>query len=521
MLTQTHDGIEKPIAYYSQKLTTTQQRYFATEKEGLAVLNSIEKFRCYIEGSKFTVYTDASALTYIMRSSWRTSSRLCRWSIELQKYDMTVLHRRGVDNVVADALSRSVEELIVSNADHGWYADMVKKVQADPEKFKDFRYEKGVLKKLVSSQDDLLDYRFSWKICVPESMRDKILVEEHDDKLHLGCDKTLALVKKKYFWPKMLNDVKDYIRKCSLCRQNKPAIQSQIPEPGRQRLTNKPFQIIALDFIQSLPRSKNGNAHLLVVMDLFSKWCLLTPVKKISAPLVVKILEESWFRRYSVPEFIITDNASTFLSSEFKTLLTKHKIQHWRNARHHSQANPTERLNRTINSCIRSYVRENQKLWDTRVSEIEFVLNSTPHTATGFSPYKVLFGHEIVGSGEEHRMDRETDEVSDEERVERKGAINERIYSIVERNLKKSHDKNLRTYNLRSKSTAPVYSVGQRVFRRNFRQSSAADSYNAKLDALYIPCTVLARVGTSSYELADESGKPIGVFSVCDLKPAA
>lgn len=313
--------------------------------------------------------------------------------------------------------------------------------------------------------------------------------------------------------------VRNYVRKCSICRKKKPANRSQIPEPGRQRLTNKPFQIVALDFIQSLPRSKNGNTHLLVVMDLFSKWCVLTAVRKISAPLVTRILEESWFRRYSVPEYIITDNASTFLSAEFKAMLSKYKIQHWRNARYHSQANPVERLNRTINACIRSYVKDNQKLWDTRVSEIEHCLNCTPHTVTGYSPYRILFGHEIVETGEEHRMDREKVEVSEEGRLERKERIDEQVYSTVQKNLKKSHEKNINTYNLRNKQTAPVYVVGQRVYRRNFRLSSAANAYNAKLDALYVPCTVIARVGTSSYELADETGKPIGVFSVCDLKP--
>lgn len=116
-------------------------------------------------------------------------------------------------------------------------------------------------------------------------------------------------------------------------------------------------------------------------------------------------------------------------------------------------------------------------------------------------------------------MDREEEEVSEERRLERKGTIDKNLYSTVQKNLKKHHDKNIQNYNLRSKTLAPVYAIGQKVFRRNFRQSSAANSYNAKLDALYVPCTILARVGTSSYELADETGKSIGIFSVCDLKP--
>lgn len=519
VLTQSYDMVDKPIAYFSQKLSTTQQRYFATEKEALAVLKSIEKFRCYVEGSKFTIYTDASALTYILRSSWRTSSRLCRWSIELQRHDMEIKHRRGVDNIIPDALSRAIEEVCTTKNSKSWYHSMITKVEKEPEKFKDFRLENGVLKKFVSSPKTSIDFHFEWKTCVPPDLRQAILIAQHDDSLHLGAEKTLALVRKNYFWPHMAKDVRSYIRRCLVCQQNKPSNRSQLPQMGQQRITTKPFQIVALDFIQSLPRSKQGHCHLLVIMDLFSKFCLLIPVRKISSPQVCKLLEECWFRRYSVPENIITDNASTFLSKEFKSLLEKYKILHWANSRHHSQANPVERLNRTINACIRSYVKHDQTLWDTRVSEIEYVLNNTPHTATGFTPYKVLFGHEIVGAGDEHRGERESENISDEERMERKQEIDNFIQNVVYKQLRKQYNKNKHTYNLRAKMFAPTYTVGQRVLKRNFRQSTAVDKYNAKLGPMYVPCTVHARVGTSSYELLDDSGKPIGIFSAADLKP--
>ncbi|XP_058445453.1 uncharacterized protein LOC131426604 [Malaya genurostris] len=153
VLTQPYEGVDKPIAYFSQKLSTPQQRYCATEKEALAVLKSLEKFRCYVEGTKFIVYTDASALTYILRSSWRTSSRLCRWSIELQRHDIEIKHRRGVDNVIPDALSRSIEVLSSTSDKSEWYHKMFKRVQQDNEKTKDFQIESGILKKFVASTE--------------------------------------------------------------------------------------------------------------------------------------------------------------------------------------------------------------------------------------------------------------------------------------------------------------------------------------------------------------------------------
>lgn len=518
VLTQKYDEIDRPIAYFSQKLSTTQQRYAATEKEALAVLSSLERFRCYVEGSRFSVITDASALTFILRSNWKISSRLCRWSLQLQKYDMEIIHRKGVDNIVPDALSRSLEEISANSTNSDWYNYMCRKVQEEPEGFKDFRVENGILKKFVSNPDNV-DYRFEWKICIPFELREKILFEEHDEAIHLGYEKTLARIRKRYYWPHMTKEVKSYVKKCTICQESKPSNQSQHPIMGRQRVTTKPFQIVAIDYIQSLPRSKLGNCHLLIVMDLFSKYSLLFPVRKISTTSVIKILEENWFRRYGVPECLISDNASTFLSKEFKSLLEKYNIQHWANSRHHSQANPVERLNRTINACIRTYVRENQTLWDSRISEVEHVLNTTPHSSTGFSPYKILFGHEVTGRGDEHRVDRDKVDVSDAERLENKLKIDQSIRDMVVKNLHKQYTKNSQYYNLRRKHVAPVYSVGQKVYKRNFKQSSAIDKFNAKLAPSYIPCMVKARVGTSSYELTDDAGKSLGIFSAADLKP--
>jgi hypothetical protein len=57
------------------------------------------------------------------------------------------------------------------------------------------------------------------------------------------------------------------------------------------------------------------------------------------------------------------------------------------------------------------------------------------------------------------------------------------------------------------------------VYKRNFVQSSAAAKYNAKLGPAYTPCTIVSRRGTSSYELVDEKGKKLGIFSTADLKP--
>jgi len=97
---------ERPIAYFSAKLNKHQVNYSVTEKECLAAILAIQKFRPYIELMPFTVITDHASLKWLM-SLKDLSGRLGRWSLQLQRMDFEIEHRKGVDNIVADTLSRS------------------------------------------------------------------------------------------------------------------------------------------------------------------------------------------------------------------------------------------------------------------------------------------------------------------------------------------------------------------------------------------------------------------------------
>ncbi|XP_055589797.1 uncharacterized protein LOC129741979 [Uranotaenia lowii] len=280
VLTQRLADQEHVIEYFSKKLTTPERSYHATEKEGLAALLSIEHFRGYIEGSHFTLVTDSSALTFIMRSKWKTSSRLSRWSLSLQQYDMTIVHRRGRDNVVPDALSRSVMA-IQSTSKSSWYNDLKSKVDTNPEDYPDFRLDGDNLLKYVF-QDDLTDHRFDWKIVVPEDHKQDILTAAHDQFMHQGAEKTLAKIRQQYYWPGMTKDVKSFIKKCQVCKEIKPPNTATTPLMGDMRTPTRPWEIIALDYIGPLPRSKSGKQYILVALDLFSKWVQMKAFPQIS-----------------------------------------------------------------------------------------------------------------------------------------------------------------------------------------------------------------------------------------------
>lgn len=518
VLTQIQEGQERVISYFSHKLTTPQRNYHPAEKEALAALLSIQAFRGYIECCHFTLITDSSALTHILTTSWKVGSRCSRWSLNLQQYDMTIIHRKGKDNVVADALSRSVAA-VSQGAEDEWYGSMKQSVLENPDDFVDFRVTNGQLFKFVSTNDSPYDHRYEWKIVVPLGDRESIITTNHDDAMHLGYEKTLSRVRQRFYWPKMAKDIRQYVQNCGICKEVKGVTVPVVPKMGEMRVADHPWQIIAVDFIGPLPRSKKGNQHLLVVVDLFSKWVSLHAVRKIDSSNLCIVLKDLWFHKNSVPQVIISDNASCFTSREFKNLLDRFGIVHWLNSRYHSQANPVERVNRTVNAAIRTYVRDDQRLWDTRLAELETILNTSTHSSTKLTPYFVTHGHEMFIKGEDHQLVANQEPLPEETMEKNRKKLFGEIYDQVKGNLTKANEVCRKQYNLRHRRFPNSFTPGQLVYRKNMRLSSAVDNYNAKYGPQYLPCKVKAKIGTSSYDLEGLDGKALGVWPAAHLKP--
>lgn len=106
LLQEGEDSILHPIGYYSHKLKSYQRSYATIEKEALALLMALEHFKVYIGQSRLLVLTDHNPLTFVERMKLK-NSRLLRWSLTLQPYNIEIRHIRGKENLVADALSRA------------------------------------------------------------------------------------------------------------------------------------------------------------------------------------------------------------------------------------------------------------------------------------------------------------------------------------------------------------------------------------------------------------------------------
>nr|XP_041631999.1 uncharacterized protein LOC121502446 [Drosophila kikkawai] len=346
VLTQTIDGNERVIAYASRRLNTAERNYSVTEKECLAIVWTIRKMRCYIEGYRFEVLTDHHSLKWL-NSIDNPTGRIARWALELQQYQYDVHYRKGAQNLVADALSRQplpiVQQAEVQGINCKCITRMLQRIRAEPAKFPDYREENGQLYRRLGLRPEEEEYT-PWKLCVGSDYRQRVLEECHDHPTagHLGVRKTSTRVAQRYYWPGLFREVARYVRRCPTCQRYKVSQE----KPAGQMFTRQveePFHILCADFVGPLPRSKQGNKMLLVFLDAFSKWVELVPLRKATATHLERAFRERILSRFGVPRTFVCDNGTQFTGRSFQKFCQSLGMELQHTAPYTPRQNPTER----------------------------------------------------------------------------------------------------------------------------------------------------------------------------------
>ena len=227
---------------------------------------------------------------------------------------------------------------------------------------------------------------------------ERILAIMHDDPFaaHFGFAKTLAKLQTRFWWENMSADVRRYCRTCERCQM----VKGRFPKIGNRLNTisvEEPFEIIHLDLIENLAKTKDGFQHILVIIDKFSKWPELIPMKTKDAQEMCAALMRYWVTHYGVPRSIIADGGKQFQSNMASILYAHLGIQGRTISPHHPQTNSqVERMNRVIKEALRNMVAENQKDWPDYLDSIAFAYRSAVNESTGFSPYQLLYGRQPV-----------------------------------------------------------------------------------------------------------------------------
>ena len=459
VLSQDQAGKRVVICYASRGLRPPEknmENYSSMKLELLALKWAVtEKFREYLLGAKFIVFTDNNPLSYL--KSAKLGATEMRWASQLAQFDFEIKYRTGKSNTSADALSRlnshaeeTLQEITQSTAMHDVHPgpttngatvhatmateapsatstipgysndDLAELQQSDPliSRFyklwrrggkpgsRQLRHESSALRALIKRWDrieahgEVLYVRShdpvegdSFQLLLPVKLQPMVMGALHNQAGHQGRERTLALIRRRCFWPGMATAVEKWCRNCERCTVSKAPTPAVRPSMGRL-LAEHPLDILAIDFTV-LERATDGRENVLVMTDVFSKFSQAVPCQDQKASTVARVLVQEWFQRFRVPRRIHSDQGRNFESQLVKDLCSVYGIEKSRTTAYHPQGNgQCERFNRTLHDRLRTLPPEQKKRWPLHIKELVFIYNCTPHSSTGLSPFFVFMGQQ-------------------------------------------------------------------------------------------------------------------------------
>jgi hypothetical protein len=540
-----------PVAFHSRKFKPAEINYDIHDKELLAIVVAFKEWEHMLKSteSEITVFTDHKNLEYFATTKVLTR-RQARWAEHLAEYDFKVVYRPGSKNVKADMLSRHWDnapkegseapqmsffrpgQLVINTAIvsgvrvvslKGTFIERLKKAaQVD----KDWQ----ATKRAVLNQDpkvapqfevhgELLLYENRWVIPNDPDMRLAILEENHDSKVagHFGQHKTYEKMTQNFFWSKMENDVRDYVRSCDVCQRDKSSRHKKYGLLQPLEIPYRPWDCISMDFIVALPESE-GYDKIWVIVDRLTKMAHFIPLKSGSQSPVTELAKafakEVW-RLHGLPSEILSDRDTQFTSGFWTELMVHLDIKLKLSTAFRPQTDgQTEIVNQVLEQYLRHFCNYQQDDWVELLPFAEYAHNTAVSEATKTSPFYANYGYQPETQWVGPKQGEEWANPASELLLSRwKG-----IWGDLQANIKRAQEKYARYYD-RKVMEPPAFKIGDLVMidARNLKTQRPSK----KLDHKKIgPVKILKKIGTRAYRVElPPTIKVHNVFHVSLMEP--
>ena len=213
----------------------------------------------------------------------------------------------------------------------------------------------------------------------------------HEDYGHLGMDRFLILLQERFYWPKMSDDVCQYIRTCDHCARFK-----QKPEQeAMQTITaSYPLELIHLDFLM-IGGKKDKLRNILVITDHFMHYAQCYVTDNQNAETVADDLVNQYFSHYGLPEKILNDRGKCFENHLFEEICDQAKVKKLHTTSYHPQTyGQCEHFNKTLLQMLGTLPVGEKKSWQDWVPTLVHAYNCSTSSVTGFSSYFLIYGRQ-------------------------------------------------------------------------------------------------------------------------------
>ena len=235
-----------------------------------------------------------------------------------------------------------------------------------------------------------------YKVIIPKDHRNDLIKLVHETFAHVGINKTLRALKDDYYWPNMDFDVRLSINSCRCCNQRKVHRMGKNGISKGDLESNYPFHKISVDITGPLPLGPHGEKFILGIIDNFSRFVTLVPLKRATAETVAKALYEKWVTIFGAPEVIHSDRGTEFENRIMFNLCSLLGIRKSRSSPYYPKGNSIcERLFGTVKDMLSTTMKSRKQNWVDILPSIEMALRCTVHKSTNFSPYEIVFGRKM------------------------------------------------------------------------------------------------------------------------------
>lgn len=235
------------------------------------------------------------------------------------------------------------------------------------------------------------------RLVVPRKYVEEVTSLNHDLVCtgHQGIQRTLERIKAKFYWFRMNEFIKDFVKTCNVCNHYKK-LTRKAKAPMTRYHAGSAMERVHLDFLGPLPETPRGHNNILVMVDQFTKWCEIVPLPSQTAEVTAKAAVDQFFARFGCPFVVHTDQGRNFESKLFKAICDLLKIHKTRTTPYRPSANgQVERYNRTLMDAVRCFVSESQEDWDEYLPQLACALRSSVNRHTGMTPNQMMLGREI------------------------------------------------------------------------------------------------------------------------------
>lgn len=422
VLTQLHpDGTERTVACASRTLSSAERKYSIVEKEALACVWSVEKWRSFLWGTRFTLRTDHQALTTLLATKGlgRAGMRIARWSARLLCFTYDMEYRPGSQNQPADCFSRLplpaeedtesvTEPELVALLDTELKALSIDQFTEACEACPELtalreqihrgwpKNQKSLPNELIPyfsernelSVQDMIIYRGPHRRIVPVALREQLLGLAHET--HQGIVRTKQMLRDLYWWPGMDARVQDSTRNCEACRLNDKSAKTHVAPLQPVALPDAPWQKLGIDIVGPFESATWDCRYAVTLVDYFTKWPEVAFTSTITTAAITNFLS-AVFGRFGNPTELVSDNGTQFTSNEFAEYLAVRDIKHRKVSLYYPQANgAVERWNRVLKETLLT-AEQLRRPWKPFVQDFLLAYRATPHGTTGVSPYELMF----------------------------------------------------------------------------------------------------------------------------------